>query len=122
MSRKLLHIGTLKLSYSAQSITARAANKATEKGGFELAVGVPAAASFKASSRLDSATENEQTTSYSVAAEDKVIFPALTSLLSQILQLTNSRLILLIDEWSSLPLDIQPYLAEFVKRDRKSVV
>src|ERR1035437_888171 len=104
------------LSYSAQSITARAANKITEKGGVELAVGVPAAASFKASSGLDSATENEQTTSYSVAAEDKVIFPALTSLLSQILQLTNSRLILLIDEWSSLPLDIQPYLAEFVKR------
>jgi hypothetical protein len=43
-------------------------------------------------------------------------FPALTSLLSEILRLANSRLIVLIDEWSSLPLDIQPYLAEFIKR------
>jgi hypothetical protein len=100
------------LSYSARSITARAARKITEKGGAELAIGVPAAASIKAASGSDSTAEDEQTTSYVVAAEDKVIFPALNSLLSQILQLTDSRLILLIDEWSSLPLDIQPYLAE----------
>lgn len=104
------------LSFSAQSMTARAAKKTTEKGGIELEAKIPAAAGIKASSSSDSTTENERTTSFSVAAEDKVIFPALNSLLSQILQLTNSRLIVLIDEWSSLPLDIQPYLAEFIKR------
>jgi hypothetical protein len=104
------------LSYSAQSMTARAASKMSEKGGVELAASLPAAVSLKATLGSDSATEHEQTTSYAVAAEDKVIFPALNSLLSQILQLTHSQLIVLIDEWSSLPLDIQPYLAEFIKR------
>lgn len=51
-----------------------------------------------------------------VQQEDKIIFPDLNRTLQAVLELADSELFLLIDEWSSLPLDIQPYLSEFVKR------
>jgi hypothetical protein len=41
---------------------------------------------------------------------------AIYKTLSEILDLAGTHLYILIDEWSSLPLDIQPYLAEFLKR------
>jgi hypothetical protein len=51
-----------------------------------------------------------------VENDDKVVFPSLHEALSKALDLTDTRLYLLIDEWASLPADLQPYLAEFLKR------
>ncbi len=51
-----------------------------------------------------------------VATRDKIIFPDLNRFLQQVLKAADCQLYILVDEWSSLPLDIQPYLAEFVKR------
>jgi hypothetical protein len=56
------------------------------------------------------------TSSYQVPREDKIVFPALHYRLSKFLELSKTRLFILFDEWSSLPADIQPYLAEFLKR------
>ena len=53
---------------------------------------------------------------YQVESEDKVIFPELLRALKKVLDLAEIRLFVLIDEWSSLPLDVQPFLAEFLKR------
>lgn len=53
---------------------------------------------------------------YSVHSEDKVVFPELLTSLRRVLECAETRLYVLVDEWSSLPLDIQPYLAEFLKR------
>ena len=50
------------------------------------------------------------------AVDDKVIFPSLSDPMARVLNLAGAQLYLLIDEWSSLVADIQPYLAEFVKR------
>jgi hypothetical protein len=50
------------------------------------------------------------------AKDDKVILPELHSALSSVLDLANSRLYILFDEWSSIPKDLQPYLAEFIKK------
>lgn len=61
---------------------------------------------------LSQATEQ----TFRVNEEDKIIFPSLHQSLSQTLELANVELYLLIDEWSSIPEDIQPYLAEFLKR------
>lgn len=55
-------------------------------------------------------------TQYSVETQDKIIFPELQRTLKRLLDLAETRLFVLIDEWSSLPVDIQPYLAEFLKR------
>src|SRR5690606_17166103 len=48
--------------------------------------------------------------------EDKIVFPDLQRSLARVLALANTRLFVLVDEWSSLPQDVQPYLAEFLKR------
>lgn len=65
----------------------------------------------------DSNTQSSSTkVNYIVSAEDKVVFPSLYNSLSKVLKLMNVHLYILFDEWSSFPRDIQPYLAEFIKR------
>lgn len=51
-----------------------------------------------------------------IETEDKVVFPQIHCFLSEILHCLGVRLLILIDEWSSLPNDIQPFLAEFLKK------
>ena len=63
-----------------------------------------------------SATERSATSTFRVENEDKMIFPSLHYQLSRVLELAETRLFILLDEWSSLPGDIQPFLAEFLKR------
>jgi hypothetical protein len=57
-----------------------------------------------------------QHTEFSVQTSDKVIFPELQRSLRTVLSLAGARLYVLIDEWSSLPAEVQPFLAEFLKR------
>ena len=65
---------------------------------------------------IEGGSKEEVTTSYKVESEDKVVFPDLYNSLSRTLKLAYTHLYVLIDEWASLPLDIQPYLAEYLKR------
>jgi hypothetical protein len=58
----------------------------------------------------------ERVVNESVVYSDKVIFPSISGLLKDICEKSGVLLYVLLDEWSSLPLDIQPYLAEFIKR------
>lgn len=51
-----------------------------------------------------------------VRDREKIIFPDLNKSLTEVLRNARCTLYVLIDEWSSLPLDLQPYLAEFFKR------
>jgi len=53
---------------------------------------------------------------FSMAVAVLEVFPELLRVLRRTLELAGTRLFLLIDEWSSLPVDIQPFLAEFLKR------
>lgn len=43
-------------------------------------------------------------------------FPKFGIVLDELLNMTNTRIFLLLDEWSSIPWDIQPYLAEFLRK------
>ncbi|WP_428567735.1 MAG: hypothetical protein ACP59X_08355 [Solidesulfovibrio sp. DCME] len=56
------------------------------------------------------------TEKFKVKRDDKVIFGDIHYFVKEILSVLQYRLVLLVDEWSSLPLDIQPYLSEFIKR------
>lgn len=67
-------------------------------------------------SKLTISQSDKQETEYSVETQDKIIFPELQRTLQKVLDLAETRLFVLVDEWSSLPLDVQPYLAEFLKR------
>lgn len=51
-----------------------------------------------------------------VDSPDSITFPEINKTIRDILKQDNSFLYILIDEWSSLPQDLQPYLAEFIKR------
>lgn len=66
--------------------------------------------------KLSTSLSDKQETQYSVETQDKIIFPELQKTLREVLDTAETRLFVLVDEWSSLPLDIQPYLAEFLKR------
>lgn len=69
-----------------------------------------------ASANREKKITESKDTEYSIASEDKIIFPELNKVLSDFLRFADVRLFLLIDEWADLPRDIQPYLAEFLKR------
>ena len=69
-------------------------------------------ASFRSASQESQQIEK----TYRVKSEDKVVFPAIHDFLSSTLRLAGIKLYILLDEWSSIPIDIQPYLAEFLKR------
>ena len=55
-------------------------------------------------------------TSYSIDHQHKIIFPQLIRLLRDALNYSEKKLYILLDEWSSLPFELQPTLAEFIKR------
>jgi DNA polymerase III delta prime subunit len=61
-------------------------------------------------------TARQQSKKLAVTTEDKIIFPAIHHFLTESLRFSGFKLVILLDEWSSLPRDIQPYLAEFLKR------
>ena len=59
---------------------------------------------------------DEIVTTYSVAHHDKIIFPEVFALVRSVLKRSNSELYILVDEWAEIPRDLQPYLAEFLKK------
>lgn len=74
-----------------------------------------ASAKLDITNRNDSSTTTE--TSYSEAFRETVIFSEVNQMLDQTLDaLQIQHLVLLIDEWTSLPADMQPFVAEFLKR------
>lgn len=73
-------------------------------------------ASVGAAASQDAGTKDSRNTEYLVESEDKIVFPELHRNLGAVLDLAKTNLVVLVDEWSSLPSDIQPYLAEFLKR------
>jgi hypothetical protein len=100
---------------SPQSIEEKRSGKDVSKSGFSVTLGKP---SVGAEGHADGETSRESqiATNFKVEATDKIVFPAISSAVKQINMLCGSVLYLLIDEWSSLPLDVQPYLAEFLRR------
>lgn len=69
-----------------------------------------------AGAETKAASSAERVTNETVLYSDKVIFPGINSILKDVCEKSEAILYILLDEWSSLPLDIQPYLAEFIKR------
>ena len=51
-----------------------------------------------------------------IDSPDSITFPEINKTIRSILEQDHSVLYILIDEWSSIPQDLQPYLAEFLKR------
>lgn len=73
---------------------------------------------LNASLKVDKSSASSQSEKeiFKVVSEEKVHFPDLHSHLSAVLDTSKTELYVLIDEWANIPADLQPYLAEFIKR------
>jgi hypothetical protein len=105
--------GAVEQANEAQ-ITSRQKN--TESNSIDSKIEISKSPSVSMGVGASSAGESEVTVSRKLTSEDKVIFPALTETINSILEKADTDLFVLIDEWASLPLVLQPYLAEFLKR------
>ena len=65
---------------------------------------------------LEQEEKKATVTKYIVENKDKIYFPDLHACLARVLSLADTDLYILLDEWASLPEDVQPYLAELLKR------
>ncbi len=98
---------------SAIETTAATSTGSSKSAGIKLEA-TGQGANLNASTQSDRSLTTK--TTESVAYSDKVVFPNINRILQDICKRGDVLPYLLLDEWSSLPLDIQPYLAEFLKR------
>jgi hypothetical protein len=102
--------------YEEQSMTTSEVAKTHEGSDAKVAIKDAKFPTLEAGISSSLSAEHSVQRTFKVESEDKVVFPNLFDSLSRTLELANTKLYVLIDEWSSLPQDIQPYLAEFLKR------
>jgi hypothetical protein len=102
-------------SVSPQSIEEKRSERDLNKSGFRAGLDKGSMA-VEAHADGETSSESQTATNFRVESTDKIVFPAISSTIKQINTVCGSVLFLLIDEWSSLPMDVQPYLAEFLRR------
>jgi hypothetical protein len=98
-----------------ESATDKETAKTSSKGDVK-ATFAPNTISLAGGRSREQASEQEAGSTYRFEYSDKVVFPSVSSSIKTVLGLYGAQLFILLDEWSSLPLDVQPYLAEFIKR------
>jgi hypothetical protein len=93
-------------------------DKETDSSGFSAGISytLPFQPAFSFSGRASDTIEKERREKYRIDLEDKIIFQAISASVHSLLSTLGVHLYILIDEWSSIPPDLQPYLAEFIKR------
>ncbi len=102
--------------YEEQSMVTSEIAKAQEGSDAKVAIKGAKLPTFEAGISSSQAEEHSVQRTFKVESEDKVVFPNLFESLSRTLELAETKLYVLLDEWASLPQEIQPYLAEFLKR------
>jgi Cdc6-like AAA superfamily ATPase len=102
--------------YATETVVSRDLDKQTNQAIAGVSADSKKGFSVKLEGNSGDSVENEKTTSYRVQEDDKIIFPDLINILKEVLRKADAELYVLLDEWSSIPMDIQPYLAEFIKR------
>lgn len=102
--------------YVQERVISRKLDKAFSQASFDASMVSKDGPSMAVKGNSDSLLEDSKEISYSVKQEDKIAFPDLHFFLSRAISKAEVTLYILLDEWSSLPMDIQPYLADFFKR------
>lgn len=101
---------------SRYSITTKSEDSSESTTNMGISGSIKESLAFSVNAGRGESEKNEITKIYDVDVYDKIVFSSLANNLTDTLNKANIRVVLLIDEWSSLPLDVQPYLAEFIKR------
>jgi len=102
----------------AESVRAREAETASQHTGGEFGASLSATNLALTGTASDSQSRVVEAAVERTSAQTaKVIFPALHAAFTKLMgDMELSRFVILIDEWSSVPLDLQPYLAELLNR------
>jgi hypothetical protein len=101
---------------TAKEVIERKLEKSANENGISVTVNPKDLINFTIGDKDNTGTDIERTTKYNVINGEKIIFPDLHYWLKKLCEYTGSQIYILIDEWSSLPFDLQPLLAEFLKR------
>jgi hypothetical protein len=104
----------LSVSSRKDSIEMEHQSELKNDSGATLSVSRSPSLDLKAARTSSGSTKSKET--YQITYQEKIHFPDLHVQLSSLLDETTSELIVLIDEWASIPIDLQPYLAEFLRR------
>ncbi|AHM60241.1 hypothetical protein D770_09920 [Flammeovirgaceae bacterium 311] len=87
----------------------------SDQTGFGLNI-KPTSLDLSLSGQANFGNENERTEEFNTEEYSKIAFPDLHFFLRKALKFAGTDLCLIIDEWSAVPYDLQPFLAEFIKR------
>lgn len=101
---------------AGKSIKSRAKSSEGTSSEFGIKADLTSFPSLSLSDKSSKGKENEVEESYSVHEYEKIVFPDLHYYLKKVLDYLNADFYILFDEWATIPIDIQPYLAEFIKR------
>ena len=101
---------------TSKEIIERSLEKSSNEAGISLSINPKDFIDLSIGGKENSGVDIEKTTKYSVISGEKIIFPDLHYWLKKLCEYTGVKIYFLIDEWPSLPLDLQPFLAEFLKR------
>jgi len=101
---------------TSKEITERSLEKSTNEAGLSLSINPKDLINLTLGDKDTSGTDIEKTTKYSVVSGEKILFPDLHTWLKKLCEYTGAQIYFLFDEWSSLPFELQPLLAEFLKR------
>ena len=104
----------LSVSPRKDSIEMEHQSELKNDSGATLSVSRSPSLDLKASRTSSGTTKSRET--YQITYQEKIHLPDLHVQLSNLIDETTSELIVLIDEWASIPIDLQPYLAEFLRR------
>ena len=104
------------LTFSEGTVTTREAAKEARGQGAQGKISFPFGLMAGARSESSQQDEAETTSTVKVTPQDKILFPDLNASLHAALEKAGCKMYLLLDEWSSIPLKVQPYLADFFKR------
>ncbi len=86
-------------------------------GGSSVKIGFTGSGLPNAEVNATDGNEDEQTVSHTEALRDTIVFAEVALQLDRALEaLGITNLYILIDEWTAIPSDLQPYIAEFLRR------
>jgi len=101
---------------SVKAVGAEEISKKVGKTSSSLGATLSEKPALSAKAAISGGNSLSSKTLYEIETRDKIIFPDLQECLRRLLGTMDIQLLLLLDEWSSIPIDLQPYLAEFLKR------
>lgn len=99
-----------------KEIIERSLEKSNNEAGVSLSINPKDLVNLTIGDKDTTGTDVEKTAKYSVVSGEKILFPDLHTWLRKLCEYTGAQVYFLFDEWSSLPFELQPLLAEFLKR------